>query len=73
MTRNVDVMEEKMDLVTNLNYYFISTDNGENVAKRNSKPMHFSFFQFFYNLACKQDSKLYFKNGMPYTSSMRVE
>jgi hypothetical protein len=21
MTRNVDVMEEKMDLVTNLNYY----------------------------------------------------
>ena len=46
MTRNVDVMDEKMDLVTNFNFIFISTDNGENVAKRNSKPMQFSFLQF---------------------------
>jgi hypothetical protein len=45
MTRNVDVIEEKMDLVMNLNYYFYL--NGENVAKRNSKPMHLSFFQIF--------------------------
>jgi hypothetical protein len=45
MTRNVDVMEEKMDLVTSLNLFIYL--NGENVAKRNSKPMQFSFFQFF--------------------------
>jgi hypothetical protein len=71
MTRNVDVMEEKMDLVTNLNYYFYL--NGENVAKRNSEPMQFSFLQFLKNSACKQGSKFNFINGMPYTSSMRVE
>jgi hypothetical protein len=35
MTRNVDVIEEKMDLVTNLNYYFYL--NGENVAKKKFK------------------------------------
>jgi hypothetical protein len=39
MTRNVDVM--KIYLVTNLNLFFYL--NGENVAKRNSKPMQFSF------------------------------
>jgi hypothetical protein len=43
MTRNVDVMEEKMDLVMNLNLFIYL--NGENVAKRNSKPMQFSFLQ----------------------------
>jgi hypothetical protein len=48
-------------------------DSGENVAKRNSKPMQFSLLQFFLNLACKQGPKFNLKNGMPYTSSMRVE
>ena len=43
MPRNVDVMEEKMDLVTTLNLFFYL--NSENVAKRNSKPMQFFFFQ----------------------------
>jgi hypothetical protein len=43
MNRNVNVIEEKMDLV--MNFYFYFYFKGENVAKRNSKPMQFSFLQ----------------------------
>ena len=44
MNRNVDVMEEKLDLVMNLDYYFYL--NSENVAEQIQSLCNFPSFKF---------------------------